>query len=698
MMSCRERLSLWKKSLFMLAALGLLTLPRTRAAESDLVRATEAPPNGVWLESVDLTKIGAGERRMGRSPHAGRTLSNTPLTLKGVVYTHGIGTDTGTELAIDLHGEAVRFLAMVGMDDMPLASPAGRGFGQRFGGANRPPAGPAPAPTVTFEVWLGNTKVASAGPMKSGDTPQLLTVDLTRAKRMLLVTHGTSAGPFSSGQADWGGALVVQKPGTRSRPELFTLAAEPPPPMASGTSAQPAIHGPRVIGGTPGRPFLFKVSATGQEPLRFEAASLPAGLSLDEHTGILSGSLQRAGSAPVQLRVSGPKGTATRILTIVAGAHKLALTPPLGWNSWNAWGGAIDDAKIRQAADGMVQSGLAAHGFQYINIDDAWMGRRNAQGEIQPNARFPDMKALADYVHSKGLKLGIYSSPGPQTCQRLEGSWQHEAQDALTYGRWGIDYLKYDLCSYRQMIKDRNSAAELQKPYRVMQAALEKTPRDIVYSVCEYGQAKVWEWGPEVGANLWRTTGDIRDSWQSLSRIGFSQNDYAKFAGPGHWNDPDMLVVGRVGWGRNLHPTRLTPNEQITHITLWSMLAAPLLLGCDLTQLDPFTIALLTNDEVLDVNQDPLGKQAWRRTRDGFVEVWARPLHDGTVAAGLFNRGIEAARVTVKWADLGLSGRQPVRDLWQQKDLGAFTGELATTVPAHGAMLVKIGQPTNVSP
>ena len=322
-----------------------------------------------------------------------------------------------------------------------------------------------------------------------------------------------------------------------------------------------------------------------------------------------------------------------------------------------------------------------AHGFQYINIDDAWMGRRNAQGEIQPNARFPDMKALADYVHSKGLKLGIYSSPGPRTCQGLEGSWQHEEQDALTYGRWGIDYLKYDLCSYRQMIKDRNSAAELRKPYRVMQAALEKTPRNIVYSVCEYGQAKVWEWGPEVGANLWRTTSDIRDSWQSLSRIGFSQNDYAKFAGPGHWNDPDMLVVGRVGWGRNLHPTRLTPNEQITHITLWSLLAAPLLLGCDLTQLDPFTIDLLTNDEVLDVNQDPLGKRAWRRTQDGFLEVWARPLHEryrgGWLVQPRHRGGPRDGEVVRSGPERTPTGAQFVA----AKDVGALSDEFAATVP-----------------
>ena len=345
----------------------------------------------------------------------------------------------------------------------------------------------------------------------------------------------------------------------------------------------------------------------------------------------------------------------------------------------------------------MVKSGLAAHGYQYINIDDTWEAGRSASGEIQTNQKFGDMRALSDYVHSKGLKLGIYSSPGPKTCGGYEGSYGHELQDADTYARWGIDYLKYDWCSYGGIAGGDNSLEALQKPYRVMSAALDSSRRDIVFSLCQYGMGRVWEWGAEVGGNCWRTTGDINDSWGSLQGIGFNQDGHERHAGPGHWNDPDMLVVGRLGWGPNIHSTHLKPNEQLTHITLWCLLSAPLLTGCDLSQLDPWTVSLLTNDEVLDVNQDPLGRPAGRRSQQGLLEVWARPLWDGTTAVGLFNRGPEQATVTAKWSDLGLKGRLPVRDLWRQKDLGSFDASFAAVVPAHGAVLVRIGQAKPVS-
>jgi alpha-galactosidase len=472
--------------------------------------------------------------------------------------------------------------------------------------------------------------------------------------------------------------------------------AEPPPPIASQVSPRPAIHGPRIVGATPGRPFLFLIPATGEGPLTFSARPLPAGLRLDGKSGIVSGSLRKAGSTVVELTARGPRGSVRRALTIVGGPRKLALTPPMGWNSWNVWAGAVDAAKVRAAADWMVKSGLAAHGYQYVNIDDTWEAGRNAAGEIQTNEKFGDMRALADYVHSKGLKLGIYSSPGPRTCGGYAGSYGHELQDAETYARWGIDYLKYDWCSYGDIARG-NSLEKLQKPYRVMRAALDSAPRDIFFSLCQYGMGRVWEWGAAVGGNCWRSTGDINDSWGSLQGIGFSQDGHERYAGPGHWNDPDMLVVGQLGWGPNIHPTHLKPNEQLTHITLWCLLSAPLLAGCDLAQLDPWTTSLLTNDEVLEVNQDPLGRPAGRRSQQGLLEVWARPLWDGTTAVGLFNRGPERAKVTATWADLGLHGRQPVRDLWQQKELGVRDGSFAAAVPAHGAVLLKIGRGKPVS-
>jgi len=469
--------------------------------------------------------------------------------------------------------------------------------------------------------------------------------------------------------------------------------AKAPAAVAPGTSPVPAIHQPRIAGGTPGRPFLFLIPATGQGPLTFAAKNLPPGLTLDSKAGIITGSLQKAGRTEVELTVTGPAGSASSRLTIAAGQGQLAQTPPMGWNSWNVWGLMVNDARVRAAADAMVASGLAAHGFQYINIDDGWEKGRAPDGTILPNHKFPDMKGLADYVHAKGLKLGIYSSPGPKTCGKYEGSYGHEAQDAATYAAWGIDYLKYDWCSYRQIAQTETDLPELQKPYRLMRAELDQVNRDIVFSLCQYGMGDVSRWGAEVGGNLWRTTGDIRDTWTQLEKIGFSQNGLEPYAKPGHWNDPDMLVVGKVGWGFLMHRSRLTPDEQRLHLTLWSMLAAPLLIGCDMTKLDPFTLSLLTNDEVLEVNQDPLGRQGARRATHGPLEVWSRPLADGTIAVALFNRGEGEAEASADWSELDLRGPQPVRDLWQHQDLGKCEGVFRARVPAHGAVLVKIGKP-----
>ena len=331
-----------------------------------------------------------------------------------------------------------------------------------------------------------------------------------------------------------------------------------------------------------------------------------------------------------------------------------------------------------------------------------------------PNPRFPNMKALADYVHGKGLKIGIYSSPGPFTCGGCLGSFDHELLDAQSYAEWGIDYLKYDWCSYKPEMESLRgtktdlsgtkkfwgnygnpSHEELMKPYLVMRAALDKVDRDIVYSLCQYGMGDVWEWGGKVGGNCWRTTGDITDTWGSMAGIGFRQAGHEKFATPGNWNDPDMLVVGKVGWGPKLHPTRLTPSEQYTHITLWSLLCSPLLIGCDMTQLDDFTLSLLTNDEVIEVNQDPLGQAAGRIAENGRTEVWAKKMEDGSHAVGLFNRGPIETEVTLNWSDLGLSGSHKVRDLWRQQDLGKFKDGYTVSVRRHGAAMIRVWQAQN---
>lgn len=485
-------------------------------------------------------------------------------------------------------------------------------------------------------------------------------------------------------------------------------------------SPRPRINSAKVFGVRPGSPFLFTIAATGDRPMTFSAKKLPAGLQLDPQTGRITGKLDTAGDYVVTLRAQNKLGSAEQRFRITCG-KQIGLTPAMGWNSWNCFASAVSEDKVKAAADAMVASGLINHGWTYINIDDFWQVHRDSKdptlqgphrtedGRILPNPRFPDMKGLADYVHNKGLRIGLYSSPGPWTCGGCVGSFDHEQQDAKQYADWGFDYLKYDWCSYMvdmelqrgksgqtvEQAKSWNGArpkdvVSLMRPYAIMRDALEQQPRDILFSLCQYGMGNVWEWGAEVHGISWRTTGDITDTWKSMSGIGFSQTNQAKFAGPGHFNDPDMLVVGKVGWGPQLHPTHLTPNEQYTHISLWCLLSAPLLIGCDMTQLDDFTMNLLSNDEVLEVDQDPLGKQAIRVAKNGDLEVWAKDMKDGSKAVGLFNRGAAPATVEAKFSDLGVSGRCRVRDLWRQKDLGHFRKTFSATVPRHGVVLVRI--------
>jgi alpha-galactosidase len=345
--------------------------------------------------------------------------------------------------------------------------------------------------------------------------------------------------------------------------------------------------------------------------------------------------------------------------------NDLAKTPPMGWNSWNKFARRVDDAAVRGMADAMVTSGMKDAGYIYINIDDTWEGERDAAGNITSNKKFPDMRALSGYVHSKGLKLGIYSTPGPNTCAGYEGSYAHEEQDAKTWAAWGIDYLKYDWCGARNIYSDE----EMQAVYQRMGDALLKSGRPILYSLCQYGRADVWKWGPAVGGNLWRTTGDIHDSWDSMSKIGFSQNDLAPWAAPGHWNDPDMLEIGNGG---------MNENEYRVHMSLWSMLAAPLIAGNDLRGMTPQIADILMNHEVIAIDQDPAGKQATRLSKDGDQEIWSRELVDGSRAIALFNRSSEPAKMAIPGSP------RKVRDLWSHTD--AWSGE----VPPHGVALLKV--------
>jgi alpha-galactosidase len=330
-------------------------------------------------------------------------------------------------------------------------------------------------------------------------------------------------------------------------------------------------------------------------------------------------------------------------------------------------------------ADAIASNGMKDAGYIYVNIDDTWEGSRDAAGNIQSNKKFPDMKALADYVHSKGLKLGIYSSPGPDTCAGYEGTYGHEMQDAKTYAAWGIDYLKYDWCSARNIYTDE----EMQAVYQKMGDALHAAGRPIVYSLCQYGRADVWKWGPGVGANLWRTTGDISDRWDSMTSIGFKQDELAPYARPGHWNDPDMLEIGNGG---------MNEDEYRTHMSLWSVLAAPLLAGNDLRDMTQGIKDILMNREVIAIDQDKAGKQGHRLSQSGAQEIWVRDLDRKSKAVALFNRGGDAARMSVKWSDLGVKENVKVRDLWTHADVKVEGAEYTATVPSHGVVLLKISE------
>jgi len=475
--------------------------------------------------------------------------------------------------------------------------------------------------------------------------------------------------------------------------------------------------------------------------MQFGVTNLPTGLSVDATTGRISGAVKNRGEYKVVLEAKNALGMSEKPFRIVVG-DQIALTPPMGWNSWTCWGGQVSQDQVLHSAKALVAAGLDRHGWTYVNIDDGWQGQRGGPSmAIQPNKKFPDMKALGDQIHALGLKFGIYSTPWRgsyeghigSSCDRPDGiydwiasgdhneylrigntdaaydglaggaqneamrkkskqgqevmakrrsNWRHGAvpffdQDAKQWADWGVDYLKYD---WKPIDVPHTEA---------MAKALRSTGRDIVYSLSNSADvAQGADWARL--ANLWRTTGDINDTWKSMSGIGFQQQgQWTPFSGSGHYNDPDTLVVGWVGWG-NPHPTKLTPDEQYTHISLWCMLSAPLIIGCDLDKLDPFTVGLLTNDEVLAIDQDPLAKPALCVTPTGDARVYVKELADGAKAIGLFNTGGKPITITLDWRAAGLKGPQQLRDLWRQKDIGTFNGSYSSEIPSHGVLLLKV--------
>jgi len=589
---------------------------------------------------------------------------------------------------------------------------------------------------------LGDQKVIwTSGRLKLGDRPKKAEVRLKGIRKLgLLILNKTKldtpvAPRWTNGLITYRGNVPFASENRVVRGPEEILTPQPP--------AEPRINSPEVYGVHPESPFLYRIPATGKRPMRFRVDHLPAGLEVDPDSGIISGRIDFAGQYKTKLIAENEFGKDSRDFTIIAGPA-LALTPPMGWNSWYIYYSTVSDSIMRRSADKMIESGMADFGYQYVNIDDCWAIRlnstdpeiggelRNPDGSLRSNKRFPDMRALTDYIHSKGLKAGIYGTPGNKTCAGYTGSYQHEQQDLKTFSDWGFDFLKYDWCSYGRLIPERTLEACI-KPYRVIWDESLKIKRDIVLNICQYGMADVWKWGGSVG-NCWRTTGDLGNLEQSsmppFYYIGLSTAEHWQYAKPGAWNDPDYILIG---WFRNalreeeFEKTILTPDEQYAYMTMWSMLAAPLIYSGEMSLLDPFTLNILCNHEVIGVNQDIAGKQARiiRKTNSELIMV--KDLQDGSKAVALFQvsgdankinpdlvdeeaagisevkRGIldpsdffiwdnqpAPSKIRVTANELGLNNSFRVRDLWRQKEIGAFSESFEAEVPYHGVVLIRV--------
>lgn len=614
-------------------------------------------------------------------PAIDKTATNRPFAVAGQAFAKGLGMQADNRTAIDVRG-ATRFVAFVGVDDATESTLP-----------------------VRIEVQLDG-RIAWGREMKRGEPAAAIDVAIRGAKTLVLVCRDLGNNDTQA-LVDWVDAQVEvegDKPASVAPPALV----ESPVILTPKPGAAPRINGPRVFGVRPGNPFLYQIPATGERPVKFSADGLPAGLTLDAQTGRITGRVAAAGTHRVTLKASNARGTDAQPFRIEVG-EKISLTPAMGWNSWNCWGVSVDQEKVLASAHAIVAKGLVEHGWSYINIDDTWQGQRPGPTHaLQPNEKFPDLKKFCDDIHAMGLKAGIYSTPwitsyavypggsadtpegtwtkpaGPKTVNRKIKPWHlgdysFAKADARQWAEWGIDYLKYDWSP--------NEAPETKE----MADALRASGRDIIYSLSNnapFANAAVLS----SLANSWRTTGDIRDVWGNLRGIWAQQEKWREFAGPGHWNDPDMLVIGPVdvGSGKSIRPSRLTPNEQYTHITLWCLLSAPLLIGCPVEKADDFTLSLLSNDEVLAIDQDELGRQAKQQVVDGRKQVYVKELADGSHAIGFFNLAQEPQTISVTWAQIGLKKPVRGRDLWRQQDVKLSGDGFSVEVGRHGAHLIRV--------
>lgn len=624
----------------------------------------------ILLSALDLAKF----RQGWGAPAADLSVEGNPLSIGGRAFSCGVGSHAPGVAWIRLDGQAERFSAWVGVDD----ETGGRG-------------------SVAFTLYGDGERIFATDVIRGGDAPLRVDVDLRGVAFLALVLSDGGDG-MDWDHADWADArfeMIGGSPVAIDGPPDERVIRTPAP------GAEPRINGPALYGVRPGHEVIYRIPTTGERPIAFSAEGLPEGLDCDPGSGIIRGVIADRVSRDhhVVFRAENRHGSDEVPLRFVVG-DTLALTPPMGWNSWYIHYNRVTDADIRAAADAVIDSGMADFGYSYVNVDDCWMARagedaRGADGTLHTSPSFPDMPGLAAYIHERGLKAGLYTSPGPSTCAGYAGAWGHEEQDARLFAAWGFDFLKYDWCSYEGVAAGERRE-RLVAPYRTMSRILAGLDRDIVLNLCQYGMGEVWEWGAECG-QCWRTTGDLGLESGGLLpgfyHIGLANARHWPHARPGAWNDPDYILIGWVGDARGMgvgQPTTLTGEEQYAYMSMWSLMAAPLFFSGDMTRLDEFTLNVLCNGEVIAVNQDPLGAQGRivRQTADEFV--LAKPLEDRAVAVGLFNLAEVERTVRITWAELGIGGERSVRDVWRQEEIGAFDGAFEARVARHGVEMVRI--------
>lgn len=600
-----------------------------------------------------------------------------PIIINGTHFRNGCRVSSHSMLYLNLDNDAVQISGIIGNDNTEEYHAA--------------------ACNVTMYI-IGDDKVLwtskPIGFFEPADTFNLSLKGIDVLQLWFLGDKGNFRGNVLLGDA----SITYNK----IKPTVYIPELEKGRFVSSIEPDEPQINMAKVYGTKPGAPIILKIPTTGKEPIEYSSTNLPKGLKLNKNTGIITGVINEKGNYSCIIQASNSFGVDTEELLFKTG-DTLSLTPPMGWSSWNIWGESISQEKVMDALHAIKKNGLDKYGYSYINIDDGWQGDRGgAFFAIQPNHKFPNMKGMIDSIHAQGLKFGIYSSPwkttyagkygalkipykgssadntdGTNATHELEyGVYPFHQHDVNQWNEWGVDYLKYDWWP-----NDIGHTSAMSK-------ALQEGKRNILFSISNaapFEQAENWK----QLTNLWRTTGDIYDSWACVVALGYAQEKWLPYMGPGHWIDPDMLILGTTGVGEPEHQTRLSANEQCSYFSFWAMVSAPLLLGCNLAELDSIALSIIKNPEIIAINQDALGAAPKLMQRDNLTEIWVKPLYDGSFAVALFNHGLKSTEIDFTLEEAGLKGSFQAYDLWLHKNTGTIVNSFSSEVPAHGVAMFK---------